>query len=324
MSIVYTLDEPEWGLQAFGDPGDAVIGPDYGFHSPSNALAVGPAFGATYSGSTNLFGYIPLFTPVVGTLYGVGARINGDDADELTPIQFLVTDGVTEFLHTVIYKHEVVPGMQLMGLGGFLATGTDPLLLFVGLLNDRVADPPDPTKGRWVVDDITFQEVGDVAKRSRWLAHQRLIAVLKGINGAGGGYHTNLSNRVYSKYIRPVGSTHPPLPYICVPLVNSAPRVEHDNTLIKMTWTLPIMLFVAETNVGAFDSDAVAALYHLGEDVFKAVMQDPTLNNTCAPVSFVSGGVEEAGISPFDGLPYADAVIPIDIPIHLGVDVLGP
>lgn len=183
--------------------------------------------------------------------------------------------------------------------------------------------PSEPTAS-WYLDSIAIAGSDDVAKRSRWLAHQRLVQVLKGINGAAGGYHLDLGNRVFTKYIRPVGSTHPALPYLCVPLVNTAPRVDHDNTHLKHTWTLPIMAFVAEPNVGAYDSDAIAALYHLGEDVYRAVMQDPTLNNTVAPISFVSGGVEEGGISPFDGLPYADAVIPIDLSIYLGLDVLGP
>jgi hypothetical protein len=84
------------------------------------------------------------------------------------------------------------------------------------------------------------------------------------------------------------------------------------------------MCFVAETNVGAYDSAGIASLYHLGEDVYRAVMQDPTLAGTVRPVSFVSGGVEEGGVSPFDGLPYADAVIPIELSIDLALDVLGP
>jgi hypothetical protein len=176
----------------------------------------------------------------------------------------------------------------------------------------------------WHIDELLVAGDDDVAKRSRWLAHQRLIAVLKGINGPGGGYHLDLGNRVFTKYIRPVGSTHPALPYLCVPLVNSAPRVEHDGTWLRHTWTVPIMAFVAESNVGAYDADSISALYHLGEDVYQAVMRDPTLNNTVNPVSFVSGAIEEAGIAPFDGLPYADAVIPLELSIFLGLDVLGP
>jgi hypothetical protein len=176
----------------------------------------------------------------------------------------------------------------------------------------------------WFVDDLQVAGDDDVAKRSRWLAHQRLVTVLKGINGPGGGYHVDLGQRVYTKYIRPVGSTAPPLPYLCVPLVNSAPRVEHDGTWIKHTWTLPIMAFVGEPNVGALTAESIETLYHLGEDVYQAVMRDPTLNNTVNPVSFVSGAIEEAGISPFDGMQYADAVIPLELSIFLGLDVLGP
>lgn len=181
-----------------------------------------------------------------------------------------------------------------------------------------------PGSTQWYLDDMQIVGDDDVAKRSRWLAHQRLIAVLKGINGAPGGFHTDLGSRVFQKYIRPVGGTTPPLPYICVPLVNTAPRVEHEGTFIRHTWTLPIMLFVAETNVGAYDSAGIASLYHLGEDVYRAVMLDPALSGTVRPVSFVSGGIEEGGVSPFDGLPYADAVIPIELSIDLALDVLGP
>ena len=184
---------------------------------------------------------------------------------------------------------------------------------------------PVPAFWHWYLDNLQVVGDDDMAKRSRWLAHARLIQVLKGINGVGGGYHTDLGSRVYQKYIRPVGSTHPKLPYICVPLVNTAPQLEHVSpTWFRHTWTLPVMAFVAESNVGAYESAAIEALYHLGEDVYRAVMQDPTLSGTAQEVTFLSGALEEGGISPFDGLPYADAVIPIQLSIVFGLDVLGP
>lgn len=174
------------------------------------------------------------------------------------------------------------------------------------------------------MDDLALVGDEDVAKRSRWLAHQRLVADLKGINGAAGGYFTDLQGRVYTKYLRPAGAATPPLPYICAPLVNSAPQVSHDGTWLQHSWVIPIMLFVAETNVGAFDSNAISALYHLGEDVYQAVMRDPFLNNTVQVAEFVSGAIEEGGISPFDGLPYADAIVPLRLQIKFGLDVIGP
>lgn len=175
----------------------------------------------------------------------------------------------------------------------------------------------------WSMDDVAIVGDEDVAKRSRWLAHQRLVTILKGINGVG--YHTDLQNRVFTKYIRPVGSTHPALPYICVPLVNTRPRLmDHEQDGFRHYWTLPIMLFVAETNVGAYDSNAIATLYHLTEDVYQVLKRDPLLAGTVASVSFLDGGIEEGGISPFDGLPYADSIIPIELSIVFGLDVLGP
>ncbi len=126
------------------------------------------------------------------------------------------------------------------------------------------------------------------------------------------------------KYVAPQASPAPPMPYLCVPLVNTAPTVEHDATWIRHTWTLPIMLFVKEPNVGAYDSDAIAAIYHLTEDIYHAVMQDETLNNTVDTVTFISGGIEQAGVSAMDGLPFGDAVVPLKVSLKLGLDVIGP
>lgn len=297
--MLFTFDPPETGW-TLGSSNSLIVDDPTG-PTPPNALRLG------YEGSAER----TLSSLVVGEHYPIYLWCNWDEVD----------DGTTNTIR-ILYNNQ----LQCQFYKAEGATGWE--LRHVGTLNYYVA-------GKVLKIQSTFWQSGnvhldsifigeDVAKRSRWLAHQRLVAVLRGINGAGGGYHLDLGSRAFTKYIRPVGSTHPALPYICVPLVNSNPRVEHDGTWIKHTWTLPIMAFVAEPNVGAFDSDAIAVLYHLGEDVYRAVMQDPTLQNTVDPVSFISGGIDEAGISPFDGMPYADAVIPIDLSIRLGLDVLGP
>jgi hypothetical protein len=297
--MLFTFDPPETGW-TLGATNSEIVADPLAPSAP-NVLSLG--FGG--------FASRTLSGLAAGQAYEVFIWCNFDDVATVIASSVLVKyNSGTKFL---FFKDEAVTGWELRSLGTFLYTPANRVLRFETASWDT---------GRVLIDSIFIAE--DVAKRSRWLAHQRLVTVLRGINGAGGGYHLDLGNRVYTKYIRPVGSTHPALPYICVPLVNSNPRVEHDNTTIKHTWTLPIMAFVAEPNVGAFDSDAIAALYHLGEDVYQAVMKDPTLNGTVAPVSFVSGGIDEAGISPFDGMPYADAIIPIDLSIYLGLDVLGP
>ena len=309
--MIFTFDPPEtgWSLNA-----NAAIVADGTAPTQPNALRliVTPSFSSTCL--RTLSGLTP------GSVYHATAQMRFDALD--APIggawfEYNNASGGAPGLLSYQSANPASPGgWELRDLGFLDYTYPDRTFAI------RSFAPPN-SSGLLYIDLISFLELGPMA-RSRWLAHQRLVAVLKGINGAGGGYHTDLGSRVFTKYIRPVGSTHPALPYLCVPLVNSNPRVEHEATRIKHTWTLPIMAFVAETNVGAYDSNAIAALYHLGEDVYKAVMQDPTLNGTVAPVSFVSGGVEEGGISPFDGLPYADAVIPIELSIFLGLDVLGP
>lgn len=308
--MIFNFDPPEtgWSLTLM-----AWIIADPTAPTSPNALVLNTGSFVTPSAWRTLTGL------VVGQSYPVWVSCNFDDVPTIqTLVRIIYRDGNS--FDVYFRKNPAVTGWETRLLGTLIYDFADRRFQIIGL-DSLIAAPR--------IDAIYIGEepppdFGDVVKRSRWLAHQRLVAVLKGINGVGGGYHHDLSGRVFTKYIRPVGSTHPALPYLCVPLVNTAPRVEHDNTHLKHTWTLPIMAFVAEPNVGAYDSDAIAALYHLGEDVYRAVMQDPTLNNTVAPISFVSGGVEEGGISPFDGLPYADAVIPIDLSIYLGLDVLGP
>jgi hypothetical protein len=302
--MLFTFDPPETGWTLGGSVN---IVSDGTAPSPPNVLSLGiDGFARrTLSGLT------------VGHSYPMYVWCNFDNVSSETP------EIRVSYNNTFVFGGNPLPR--------FHKNGTDPLgweFRYIGDLPYFIADrllsfqPFFSTGENVLVDSIFLAE--DVAKRSRFLAHQRLITVLRGINGAGGGYHIDLGNRVFTKYIRPVGSTHPALPYICVPLVNSNPRVEHDNTWLRHTWTLPIMVFVSETNVGAYDSDALAPIYHLGEDVFQAVMKDPTLNGTVASVSFISGGIDEAGISPFDGMPYADSIIPLDLSIFLGLDVLGP
>ena len=297
--MLFTFDPPEMGWTLGSTNSDIVADPTA--PSPPNVLSLG------FDG----FGSHVLSGLMAGKTYEVFIWCNFDDVPTVFGSSVLVKyNNSTKFL---FFKDENVTGWELRALGTFLYTPADRVLRF---------ETASWGTGRVLIDLIFIAE--DVAKRSRWLAHQRLVTVLRGINGAGGGYHTDLGNRVFTKYIRPVASTHPALPYLCVPLVNSNPRVEHDSTWLKHAWTIPIMCFVAEPNVGAFDSDAIAALYHLGEDVYRAVMLDPTLNGTVNPVSFLSGGIDEAGISPFDGMPYADSIIPLDLSIFLGLDVLGP
>jgi len=308
--VIFNFDPPEMGW-TLSSTATIVADPT----APTQPNCLSMIVGATPASDCRriLSGLVP------GSLYHALAYMNFDGTvDPFPSIAFSYNDaeGGSPGLYSVQRRDPLSSGgWEIRDLGFLDYTVPDATLFLRGLTAFGQT-------GTVLVDQLLLLGSTAVA-RSRWLAHQRLVAVLKGING-GATFYTDLGNRVFTKYMRPVGSTSPALPYLCVPLVNSAPRVEHDNTRIKITWTLPIMAFVSEPNVGAFDSDAIAKLYHLGEDVFKAVMQDPTLNGTVAPVSFVSGGIEEAGISPFDGMPYADAVIPIDLSMFLGLDVLGP
>lgn len=246
------------------------------------------------------------------------------NADLITPSTVLECfvyydlEGANGFLLETLTEAEIGSGWVPHILPPFVADASQVFLVWM------VAAPGGGPPGAWFLDDIQVVGDNDVAKRSRWLSHQRLVTILKGINGAPGGYHLDLGSRVFTKYVLPLGSTHPAFPYICIPLVHSAPQIEHDATWLRCTWTLPIMCFVAEPNVGALDSDAHALLYHLIEDVWQAVMRDPYLNNTVASTTFLSNPIEESGISPFDGMQFANAIIPLQLSQVFGLDVLGP
>lgn len=171
----------------------------------------------------------------------------------------------------------------------------------------------------WFLDLFSIPGL-DMAKRSRWLAHQALVTVLKGING-GSTYHTDLGNRVYTRLFVPGDPVVVPMPYLCLPLYGDAPRYQDDDTFLVTSWTVNIHGYVPEPAQASLDSTAVVNCYHLVEDIYKALLGNQTLNGTVNNLKVLDGGFGLAGV---DLNPYGEFHVPLELTLFLGVDVLGP
>lgn len=159
-----TFDEPGWILAPFSDVNDAVIEPVTG---DAKALILSTS-GNIYSGFATVYGALEMAPLMVGSTYPVMAWINGDDADEGTPLQIFLNGTAApsnENFSAVILKSQMGSGMQLVNLGSFMPIEAD-LTLFAALFNNRIQDPPNETKGRWVVGEILIGSVGfEMSKR---------------------------------------------------------------------------------------------------------------------------------------------------------------
>jgi hypothetical protein len=181
--------------------------------------------------------------------------------------------------------------------------------------------PFTTSTGSWWLDDFAVAGAEDVVKRSRWLAHQRLITVLKGINGAAGGYHTDLGNRVFTRLLIPGPNVGQRMPYVCVPIAGDQPQILDHDTYFKLSWNVTVVGFLQDPNVGATDSDAIAAGYYLQEDIWRACLLDPTLAGTVNELRLpnMAGGV----IAGVDQTPFGEVHVPIELSLLLAADVLG-
>jgi len=190
-----------------------------------------------------------------------------------------------------------------------------PFLIRFGLR----ANVPDPM--HLLLDDLAVMLPEDLAMQNRWDAHLALINRLKTITGTP-TYHLNLANRVFPRLFVPGEETASLLPYLCVPLYGDAPRYEtgeRGHTLMR--WRVNIHGFVHEGSQTYDVCEAHRDCLHLHDDVLKCLMGDPTLGGKARLMEVADGGGAVAGV---DDLPWGEFVIPLELMMAVGLDVLGP
>jgi hypothetical protein len=294
--MIYTFDEPGWDLNSNADPSDATIGP-----VPGDSAALILKTLGIYGGNVIIYGALPI-TLAIGTNYAVRAMIDGDMADETTPLQILVNGAVENFARA-IYKSEVGAGMQIIELGTFVPTETD-LFLFAALYNGHIQDPPNPTSGRWVVGSISVADasIPEFIVLSKWAAVENAIAVLKGINGAASASYTNLGGRVYTELFDPIDDPERPLPYVCVPLVNDEETIEYESFMFTARWRLTIYGYFANDADDRLEASGARLAANFRDDVVRAFMLDQHLSGQTVNAEIVSVN-SRAGVL---GLPFAE------------------
>lgn len=168
-----------------------------------------------------------------------------------------------------------------------------------------------------------------MSKRGFHYVYPNLIAILKGINGPAGGFWTDLNRRVYSRLIRPEDADFAiTFPYLCVPLVQTAPIYETEESSVVETRRTGIFGFVEETERGFEALVGNVAALKLREDVFRVIATDYKLRGFAADGTevedsrFVSGGEEIGGVIPGD--TWAEFEIVLEIDIRFSSSDVGP
>jgi hypothetical protein len=207
--------------------------------------------------------------------------------------------------------------LQLQG-GSFVALGT------AGLLTIRSAAPAGGLEvTRWHVDDCVVERPElSVAAIAKWTAYQRLIERLKTINGAGGGFWTDLGGRVYSTWFTP--ATHPEmaLPYLTVPLLNEPSAYIKRGRSLDRSWTWSIWAFVGEIQSDALSTSQIEAATKLEDDLSRVLGFDDTLGGSVRSVEL--GPVEILAGARLGGSDYGELRWPITLNQVFQRDQLGP
>ena len=162
-----------------------------------------------------------------------------------------------------------------------------------------------------------------MAARSRFLAWSDLLTRLKGINGRTGGYWLDVGRRVYPKLVLPEDREGMALPYLCAPLIGTAPAWTQEGDWILCRWKQGIYGFASVKNQTIEDETSVTDVIHLAEDVIRAVMVKPyDLTGTCEDVALMDGGDEIAGVDLTD--TYGEFSLFFQVSTRLQRSNLGP
>ena len=153
-------------------------------------------------------------------------------------------------------------------------------------------------------------------------AVEGLRTALKGINGATGGYHFNLENRVYRQlHVPEAGGEHLTMPYLCLPKVDDSPQYENHDRQVEIHFRQPVYGYVADPDSTGIDSLGPERCDKLHDDILKAVRLNPTLGGQAKNCEVIAGGGTSAGIFPDE--TYGEVVVHVEIYIIVDTTDLG-
>lgn len=158
-------------------------------------------------------------------------------------------------------------------------------------------------------------------RRSSADAYLALVARIASINGASGGYWTDLTDRVYKRFWEPE-TERSEYPYACVPLIDPAAQGDDADTPFHLlSWVQPVFIFVAQTMTSETDSITPELVLKAHDDVLKALATDWKLGNTVQSCSIVARAFDT------DSEPemrYGALRIDIRLNCDLPLTLLGP
>ena len=159
--------------------------------------------------------------------------------------------------------------------------------------------------------------------RNRSATYAAIVEWLKTINGFPGGYWYDLSDKVFTRLIRPDedGGLKDFLPYLVVPLDDtSVERVEEfTNAGMKTSWVQPIYGFTRDDGTSPRES-ANAELLRLRDDLCRLFLKDWTVGGVVSDVQIDQIAV----FGPEQGLSYGEIHFMLRIFEWMGADDLGP
>jgi hypothetical protein len=272
-----TFDPPESGWTCNGS---ASIVEDPAAPSPPNALRLAWGIGSDPRAYRTLSGL------TVGESYDVWARCNFDGIDTpgLVFVRLIYNEGGGASLDAYLNKNPLVTGWELRYVGTLLYDAADQRFQIVG--THRVG-----FLGLALIDTIYIGESPEVIEEARamaakWNAVSAASDVLKSINGDN--FHTNLNDRVYSKFETPNTEPDRELPWGILQQIEPT-TYEHRETPGHRVWRMVGWFFFGENaESDPMNTSAAKACHDFEDDVWEAFEIDPTLGGACKNCSIIA------------------------------------
>lgn len=153
-----------------------------------------------------------------------------------------------------------------------------------------------------------------MSRRGKRAAHEALVARLKTINGAAGGYATNLEGRVFDVLLFPDESPDIRKPYMCVVLGEPDKDPINHRTATERDDLYDLYFWAPEESSDATQSTALGAGEDWEDDVLMCLRQDWTLGGVCHDCN-QGAASHDAGLIPGDEHPMS--TIPVRVKQYL-------
>lgn len=179
--------------------------------------------------------------------------------------------------------------------------------------------------GQWSVDDCEVWE--EAMARGAYLAYKALFDAYKTLNGATGGYYTNLGSRVYPRLIFPDQLGQNALPYACLPLMSEQPPREVNGRHVVDVLRQKCVIFLAGAERSMDPSvSTVRKVLDAYDDQMRLIMPtaEPPQWRSGTAIQEISmvGKSLRAGLP--DGIEWGESWVTWDLVYIYGRENLGP